>query len=337
MSLVPIDRKRRTLLESGAAALCLPTAVFAQTRVARVVVADAWDGKTREVIRAAFSKHGWRDGHNLALSFVGVEGEEAEARAREVVAGRPHAILMVADLRSLGLFRRLTQDIPIVFYNLWFDPAKARIVESLRRPGGNITGTSLQFVHLWGKVWAMLKEIHPAMKRGALLGHSNPKEVQEIVREFPEAKSIREEMLQEIASRLGVELLSLNLVQDANAATAVKAIRDAKCDHIVTGTFNWPQFLPGLRDFFNTAKMPTATMGFGPVRDGGLLGYVFDWNEGQEQAIATVARILRGANPATLPIYETTRYRFAVNLRTARAMGLTIPSSIVIQSELVIE
>ena len=325
--------RRRLLL---AAALCCPAAALAEApaRVAHVVIAYGEPSeKRRESHRALFAEHGWVAGRNLALSYVNVVGApnkaEAEARAREVVASRPDAILMIASA-PMAIFKRLTRDIPVVFFDLAIDPAKLGLVESLRRPGGNFTGTSHFWEETLGKMWAVLKEVRPAMKRGAELGEKwDPQD--DFYEAFPAAGSIDQETKRAIAKRLGIEIVEIDVSKGATLAVVVQAIRKARPDALLTDIYP-----PGLFAFLEEARIPA--IGRVPfARSGGLLGMGIDPEEGFRQAVAIVARILRGESPATIPVYQGTRYHFAVNLRTARAMGLAIPVSVLVQATEVIE
>ncbi len=323
---------RRTLLALGAIALCRPATVLAQNpaRIARVVFAQNNSERARKRFRALFAEYGWVEGRNIALSFVDIVGApkaEAEARAREVVASRPDAILIVGST-EIGIFKRLTKDIPIVFYNLGFDPARLGLVESLRRPGGNITGTALHFERLWAKAWEMLKEIHPAMKRGGVLGE--PIDLDDEVERGMD--SIHRDAWRAAASRLGIEIREIVVPEKATLAMAEEAIRKSKSDALVI----WME-PPGLIAFLEKARIPACGLRFAFAQNGGLLAVSFDWEEGDKQAVAIVARILRGESPATIPVYQHNDYGFAVNLRTARAMGITIPAAIRIQATEVIE
>ena len=143
--------------------------------------------------------------------------------------------------------------------------------------------------------------------------------------------AVHREDVRTTANRLGIEIRDV-LVPSATLALATDAIRKSKSDALV----DWTE-IPGLPAFLKEARIPACGVGFAFARNGGLLAASFDFNEGTKQAVAIVARILRGESPATIPIYEGTRYGFAVNLRTARAMALTIPASIRIQATEVIE
>jgi putative ABC transport system substrate-binding protein len=331
-----MDRTRRKLIGGGTLALCWPATVLAQDpkRIARVVIAQKISEKSRELFRAEFAKHDWVEGRNLAMSSVDIVNApkaEAEARAREVVAGRPDAILMLPGA-EMALFKRLTNDIPVVFYNLAIDPSKIGLVESLRRPGGNFTGTSHNYELLNTKAWAMLKEIHPAMKRGGSLGEKNSDN--DFYKAFPKAESIDQESMKSAARFLGIEIREIIVPKDATFAMVVEAIRKPKPDALV---IDWNLTkIPGLMAFLEKAGILTCGT-LEVVRNGGLLALTFDFSEGAKQAVAIVARILRGESPATIPVYQGTRYGLALNLRTARAMRLTIPASIRIQATEVIE
>ena len=231
-------------------ALCLPATILAQqaARVVRVVFAQNNSEKARERFRALFAEHGWVEGRNLALSYVDIVGApkaEAEARARAVVASRPDAIVIIAS-PEIALFKRLTKDIPIVFFNLGFDPARIGIVESIRRPGGNITGTSLHFERLWAKAWEMLKEIQPAAKRGGVLREPIEPD-HELVRGMV---STYQEAWQAVASRLGIEIREIVVPEEATLAMAVDAVRKSKSDALVI----WKN-PPGLIDFLEKARI----------------------------------------------------------------------------------
>ena len=312
--------------------LCLPAAVLAQqpARVARVVFAQNNSEGARKRFRALFAEYGWVEGRNIALSFVDIveaPKAEAEARAREVVASRPDAIVIIAS-PEIALLKRLTKDIPIVFYNLGYDPARLGLVESVRRPGGNVTGTSLHFERLGAKAWEMLKEILPAIKRGGVLREPIDLE-DEVLRGMD---SINREAWQTAASRLGIEIREIVVPEKATLAMAEEAIRKSKSDALFISMNP-----PGLIAFLEKARIPACGVRFAFARNGGLLAVSFDWEEGDKQAVAIVARTLRGESPAAIPVYQHNTYGFAVNLRTARAMGITIPASIRIQATEVIE
>lgn len=335
------DKGRRALIGLGASALCWPATILAQAqrRVSRVVVATPLDEKARGRFRAAFAEHGWVDGRNLELKFVPVAGApegEAAMLARAVVASRPDAILIVAST-EMSHIERLTKDIPIVFYNLGTDPAKTGLVQSLSRPGGNITGTSLEFELVWPKAWEMLKQIHPTMKRGGLVVPAETETPAELERKGGPSRHVAElkQSQQAAAGRLGIELGDVAVSHPVNLANTVDAIRKSKAEALVLW-IPW-QEMPGLLDVLETDRIPACALGFSFVRKGGLLAVGFDFSEGERQAIAIVARILAGQSPASIPVYQGTRYRYAVNVRVARAMGLAIPGSLRMQAAEVVE
>ena len=324
--------KRRQLLGATIAAASLPATVFAQTpaRIARVVMAQNLSEASREAYRAEFAKHGWVDGRNLVLSFVDVRDAPealAEARAREVVASRPDAIMMLASA-EIVLFKRLTKDIPFVFYNLGVDPAQTGLVESLARPGGNFTGTSHHLGQVHNKAWSMLKEIHPAVARGGEVYFRDERYGQDEL--FRKSEAVQRESMQATASRLGITIQTAFVPREATLAQVVDVIRKSRFDALAIA-YDVIE-LPGLIAWLEKARIPAFSNVAAFVRKGGLLAVTFDFREGAFQAVAMVARILRGESPATMPIYEGTRYQIAVNLGTARAMGLAIPASVRIQA-----
>lgn len=316
-------RRRRVLLCALIGAIASGASVAGEKRPARIF----WHGDSGNVgsaqaqqrIRAGFASRGLVEGRDIAIVFL----VDDEAPPEKIVAGRPDVIVMLGDIR-LGDLRRLTRDIPVVFYNFSADPVRVGLVETLRRPGGNFTGTVVEWDEIVSKYWQLLKELRPAMRRGANLREEGDDHAM---------RSGRYEAERRAAERLGIEIRDVFVPRDASATAIAAAVRAAGADGIVVDEFSGP----GLGAFVGSTAIPTIGYSFGGVRGGRqLMGISFDWTEGESQAIATVTRILRGERPGTIPVYQARSYGLAVNLRLARAAGIAIPDSVLIQAKEVV-
>ena len=282
-----------------------------------------------------FAAEGFVEGRNLALEYMGLQklvrqGSNWGQKLREVVASRPDVILVIgAGGPYLQTLKRLTSEVPIVFYILTTDPVRMGLVESLRRPGGNLTGTAWPpFEAITIKSWELLKELRPAARRiGALLGRDDVGGVW--MAELRAAQIAA-------AARLGLERVEIVVRTTEGFAPVERAIRSAQIDLLdpENGT-DWP-WRADLLGFLARSGIP-AVWDEVWVKDGGLLSLNASFEELSREAVRIVAKILRGEKPATIPVYVATRFKITVNLRTARAMKLTIPPSILLRADVVVE
>ena len=225
----------------------------------------------------AFERLGWFEGRNVLVDYrYAPAGAGAQARAKELIALHPDVILTQGTPNSAAL-KQETSTIPVVFVGN-ADPISSGFVESLVRPGGNLTGFLLYEESITGKWLAMLKEIAPAVRRAAIV--SNPKTVPYDY-----------------------------FLHGAEAAAPSLGL----------------QIVPGRVDlrFF--------------VTGGGLMSYGTDFVNLFRQAASYVDRILRGAKPGDLPVQQPTKFETAINLKTARALDLTVPPGLLIAADEVIE
>jgi putative ABC transport system substrate-binding protein len=313
--------RRRLLVATLAAAFCARAQERSKARIPRVVIAQRASDRGREAYRKAFAEHGFIDGQNVRLEYVEIREappDLAESRAREVIASRPDVILMTFGPETMML-KEMTRDIPIVFHNFAHDPAKAGLLESVRRPGGNVTGTYHDWDGILLKSWSLMKEVKPTLKHAAWLLPSEWLEprMRAVLQQARDAKAA--------ATRtLGIEIVEIVKPEDAPIDDVIEAIRRTGPDAVKTESF--PRSTP-LQEFLTRS---------GIISDD-LVGVGFDFVEGIQQSIAMTARILRGERPATIPAYKGTRYFVKVNLKVAREMGIVIPPSILVQAKEVIE
>jgi putative ABC transport system substrate-binding protein len=267
---------------------------------------------------------GWVEGRNARLEIRWGAGDaEGYSRyARELVALSPEVILTDAS-PSVAALRQATRTVPIVFVGV-IDPVGAGLIKSLARPGGNITGFSAFEYAIAAKWLELLKEIAPNVTRVAVL------------RDSAIASGIGQFAIQAVGP-IGMELSVIDL-HDADAVdAAVAEFADPSGGIVVTGSpfgATHPDVIVGLAARY---KLPVVYPFSRYVRVGGLISYGPDLESQFRPAADYIDRILKGEKPADLPVQTPTKYRIAINLKTAKALGLTLPETLLARAEEVIE
>jgi putative ABC transport system substrate-binding protein len=270
---------------------------------------------------------GWTDGRNVKIDYRWPAGDADKARkyAAELVTLAPDVILAFSAA-SLTPLLQATRTVPIVFVGV-SDPVGAGFVDSLSRPGGNATGFMLFDYSLSTKWLELLKQIAPGVTRAAVL------------RDPAITSGIGQwGAIQSAAPSLGVEVSPVNVRDAPEIERGVAAFaRSGNGGLIVTGS---PLSLVH-RDLIITLaaryKLPTVYFLRPFVADGGLISYGPDQVDHSRRAAGYVDRILKGEKPADMPVQAPTRYELVVNLKTAKALGLTIPQSLLATADEVIE
>jgi len=327
--------RRRDLIKLAGAGVAWPLAVRAQQaeRMRRVGVllnraVDDPEGQARlAAFKQALEQFGWSDGRNIRIDVRwGEDDAERERKyAAELVELRPDVILASGSLGVTSL-ERVTQSLPIVFAGVG-DPVGAGFVETLARPGGNTTGFMLFEYSLSGKWVELLKQVAPTVTRAAVLRRAN---VPSGSAEFA--------VIQAIAQSLGVEVSPISIRDTADVERAAKALsRSANNGLIVTPSASaW-----GHRDLIIALaaqyKLPAVYAYRENAAAGGLISYGPETIDQYRRAASYVDRILKGEKPADLPVQSPTKYILAVNLKTAKALGLTIPQPLLAAADEVIE
>ena len=317
------------------AALGLHTAPFiarAQSEIRSVAVlstdaADSQGIRKVKAFRAGLSEEGLVDGRDIRIEVQWASGryERLPALAADFV-NKKVAVIFAASLPSALAAKAATQTIPIVFV-MGADPVKLGVVASLPRPGGNVTGISQLYGALGAKRLELLRELVPTANAFAVL--SNPKNAN----------------AKEHASQ----------VEAAARAVGISSeIFDASTDKEIDAAFAAVQ-RKGLRamlvaddPFFNVQRrqivalaaryaLPVIHYARDFVALGGLISYGSDVNDNYRLAGGYVGKILKGANPAELPVVQPTRFELVVNLKTAKILGLAIPSSLLLRADEVIQ
>jgi putative ABC transport system substrate-binding protein len=328
-------KRREFITLLGGAAAAWPLAALAQQdgRVRRIGVLMSLDendpeGKRRySAFTQALSDLGWIDGRNVRmdLRWGGGESNRIRALAQELVGLQPDSILTNGTPATVAV-QRETRTIPIVFVNV-SDPVASGIVARLDRPGGNITGFAFYEASLGGKWLGLLLEISPGLKRAAIMFNPDTAPVTALM-----------PSLETAARSLKVAPIIAAVHGDVEIETAIIALGREPGGGLVvmpdvfTDVHREPIILAAAR---NNVPAVYALTGF--ARDGGLLSYGADLVDNFRRAASYVDRILRGATPGDLPVQFPTKFEMVLNLKTAKALGLTVPPSILLRADEVIE
>ena len=278
-------------------------------------------------MRKAFNDLGYIEGKNIVLEhrYPAEQPDRFRTFAQELVESKPDAIIAVTSLGAAEL-KKLTDTIPIVFI-LAADPVGFGFVESLARPGGNATGLSLMTNDLSGKRLGLLKEAVPNLSRVALL----------VDRTDPyKERTIKAN--QASADAIGISLWSAEISAPDDIEPVFSKIAQDRADGVVWGTGS---LLFNQRARMGAAAMahrlPTVVSIAEEVPSGLLMSYGQDFPDFFRRAAAYIDKILKGAKPADLPVEQPTKFKLVLNLKTAKALGLTFPQTLVVTADEVIE
>jgi putative ABC transport system substrate-binding protein len=311
----------------------MPLACFAQQRARKVYrVGFLWDSPSvwphaLEGFRRGLRDLGWIEEQNITVEYRWAEGrfDRLPELAQELVLLKVDVIVAPTSIYA-GAAKQATSTIPIVFAS-HADPIGSGHVASLARPGGNITGLTIMMSETTAKGLELLKQAVPRLSRVAVLWDPAT----------PSHRPVLDAV--EITGRaLGLRLQTLPVRKLAEFDTAFSAIvRERGGGVLVLST---PLFMGGARQLAELAikhKLPTM---FGPrehVEAGGLLSYSPDRAELYRRAATYVDKILKGAKPADLPVEQPTKFELVVNMKTAKALGLTLPQPFLMRVDSVIE
>jgi putative ABC transport system substrate-binding protein len=331
-----IRLRRREFIAALGGAAAWPLAALAQPgdRVQRIGVLTASDendpvAKARvSAFTKALSDLGWTDGRNMQmeLRWTGTDVNRIQALAQELVGLQPDIIVTMGSTPATAAVQRETRTIPIVFTGVT-DPVASGIVPRLDRPSGNITGFASWEASLGSKWLELLSEIAPGLKRAAIMFNPDTAPVSAFM-----------PSLEMAARSLKVMPIPAPVHGDGEIERAIIALgREPEGGLIV---------VPDIFAFAHRAPIILATARNNVpavytqsvfARDGGLLSYGVDEVDIRRHAASYVDRILRGEKPGDLPVQLPTKFEMAVNLRTAKALGLTVPPSIRLRADEVIE
>jgi putative ABC transport system substrate-binding protein len=328
-------RRREFITLLGGAAVAWPVVARAQQpggmRRIGVLMGLAEDDPEAKARLAAFrqglEKRGWSEGRNLRIDIrFGPAGAQLQVLAKELVALQPDVILAHSTPVTAAL-QRESRTIPIVFAAV-ADPIGSGFIASLPQPGGNITGVSQYEASVTGKWLAMLKEIAPSLVRAAFV--ANPKTATYYGYFLRAAEAA--------APSLGIEPVPILVENATDIERAIESFASAPNGGLV--------LIPDIstlvrRDLIIAVaarhRIPAVYYSRTLVAAGGLMSYGNDLTDLFRQATSYVDRILRGDKPADLPVQAATKFETALNLKTAKALGLTVPPGLLVAADEVIE
>jgi len=271
--------------------------------------------------------HGFVEGQNVIIERRYSEGREDRHTAFVAEFFQMKVDLIVASSSAAAhAAKQATTTIPIVMLAV-ASPERQGLVVSLARPGGNVTGMSNQFGgELSGKMFQLLKEAVPKLSKVAILWDPD---------NLGSAVTFREGEVP-AAKALGVALVSLEIRGPGDVDHALTTIASARPDALWVHLVAFP-FRVRLLEFAATNRLPTVAQSSVWPQFGGLLSYGPDNADLFRRGAALTAKILKGAKPADLPIEQPTKFELVINLKTAKALGLTIPPSLLARADQVIE
>jgi putative tryptophan/tyrosine transport system substrate-binding protein len=332
--------KRRDLIAGALIAVSVARAQAQQTgKVYRIAIADGVNAVSQQTAtsdnaayRTLFEvlrRRGYAEGPNVVVERFSGQGraDYYPELVRDVVRSKPDVILAVTSRLVLD-FKAATATIPVV--GMMGDPVGWGIVSSLAHPGGNITGVSADAgLEMWGKRIELLKAVAPRVSRAGFLFSRR-------IWDAPYGAMVRE-----ATSKAGVSLIGPPLdapLAEAEYRRVFAAMMHEGAEALLVG--DQPENFTNRRlivELTEMGRLPAISPYREHVELGGLMAYAYDLGDMGRGAADQVDQILRGTKPGEIPIYQATKFELGINLKTAKALGLTIPSSLLTVADEVIE
>jgi putative ABC transport system substrate-binding protein len=322
--------KRREFTAATATLLVSPRRSWAQGTPRRVgMLGNFQNLPIQKVFDESLRGHGWSEGKNLIIDYRYFEGhaERIAALAGELVALKPD-LLIATNTQTAVALKSATASIPIVFVAV-ADPVRLGLVQSLSRPGGNMTGLSLFAPgNFSGKaIQALLEMVPTASKIANLVNPGNPFHMLTVAEELPQ-----------IARNLGVALpvFEATTAEEIDIAFASAAAQHADAINVFGDTLtvnNAPQIIA----LAAKHRLPASYLYRQFVTNGGLISYGPSIADLYLRAGGYVDKILKGAKPSDLPVEQPTKFELVINMKTATALGLTVPPALLASADEVIE
>jgi ABC-type uncharacterized transport system substrate-binding protein len=326
-------RRRKFIALIGSVAAALPLAVRAQQPKTPIIGwlstrSPAEAASVLQAFRQGLGETGYFEGKNVTIEYRWAEGQydRLPALAAELVHLGVAVIAATGGEPSPLAAKAATATIPIVF-TAGGDPVEHGLVASLNHPGGNLTGTTIMGLQMGPKRLDLVRQLVPNATTVALL--TNPA----MSAALPEVRDV-----QEAGRAIGMQINVLNAGTESEINSAFTTIAERRNDALIIGT---DPFLLGQRDLLVRLaaqhKIPTIYFLREFVEAGGLLSYGPNIANGYRQAGVYTGQILSGASPATLPVLQPTQFVLHLNLKTAKALGLTVPDKLLALADEVIE
>jgi putative ABC transport system substrate-binding protein len=316
-------------------ALCVPASAQQPAKIPRIgylsITDAATDSPRAEGIRLALRKLGYIEGQNIAIEYRYAEGrrDRAPELAAELVRLKVDIIVVASGDQWIRAAKNATKTIPIVMAGQGSDPVRAGHVESLARPGGNVTGLTALTRELGGKRLELLKEAVPKISRVAVLyDPANPASSHEVKELLPaDARALK----------LTIEPWEIRAVDDLEKVFA--ALNKQRPDGLYSldaGGVLRPN-RKRIVGFALKSRLPSVSSSEEFVDAGGLLSYGADLSDNYRRVAIYVDKILKGAKPADLPVEQPTKFELVINLKTAKQIGVKIPQSLLYRADKVIK
>ena len=275
------------------------------------------------VFQQGLREHDYIEGQTIQVEFRSAEGKPNLLRelADELVRLKVD-IIVASQTPAVTAARQATTEIPIVMAPAG-DPVGTGLISSLARPGGNITGLSSTTAELGAKTLELIRDVLPSTRRVAVLANA----VDPFSRPFSE-------LIEDGGRTLGIAIQTIKVRRVEEFDTAFAAMDKERADAVIV-----QPSLPRKPALDLALKHRLPTIGATPLlpREGGLMSYSGAQNDTYRRAAFYVDRLLKGAKPADLPVEQPTRYELIVNLKTAKALGITIPTTVLVRADEVIE
>jgi len=299
-------------------------------RLGYLAITDpATESARAEAIRLALRERGYIEGQNIVVEYRYAEGNRSRLPdlAAELVTLKVDIILVAGGERAIQATKNATKTIPIVMMGIGADPVMAGLVESLARPGGNVTGVTNLGRELGGKRLELLKEAVPKLSRVALLYESgNPNYELELEEVLPEAAR---------ALRLTLQPWEARGADDFDRIFAALSKQRPGGLYLLGGAL-FAANQKRIVGFATKNRLPSVYVNKEHVEVGGLMSYSADHTESYRRVAYFVDRILKGASPADLPVEQPMKFDFVINLQTAKKIGLTIPPDLLARATKII-
>jgi putative ABC transport system substrate-binding protein len=329
---------RRAFIAGTLALLAAPLAAEAQEhkpgKVPRVglltdeSVSLAWAALPVEAFSKGLRDLGWVEGQNFTFERRYAEGkyEALPGLAAELVRLRVDVIVPFGTLATRAA-KNATETIPIVFARVGEDPVGSGLVRSLARPGGNLTGVSVLSVELGAKRLELLREALPGVTRVGVLWDPSFS---------PDAPELRQ--IEGAARSFGVRLQPVAVQRPEEFEGALLAMKRQRAGAVyVMGGLVFAEHRKRLADLAAKIRLPITVWRRELVEAGGLLSYGPNFPDSYRRAAGYVDKVLKGAKPADLPVEQPTQLELVINLKTAKALGLTIPPSVLARADEIIQ
>jgi putative tryptophan/tyrosine transport system substrate-binding protein len=329
-------RRRNFIAGLGSAAAAWPVAAWAQAQQTAVPVIGFLSAGPPEIedvytvapFRKGLSEAGFVEGHNVAIEYRFAQGEFAQLPqlAADLIRRRVAVIVAPSSTPAAVAAKAATSTIPIVFTG-GTDPVQIGLVAGLNRPGGNVTGISSMNTELTAKRLALLHELLPGAERIAVLVNSTNPDADVLTREAQAA-----------VRTMGRQIEVLTAATNPDIDTAFKTLVQRRADALMVTNGNlFAIRAVQLVTLAAQHRVPALYYTRLFAQAGGLMSYGTDGRDGVRQAGIYVGRILKGEKPSDLPVIRATKFDFVINLKTAKALGLTIPPNLLAIADEVIE